>query len=102
MLVGDARFRDAGEELIRILTEELAAFGLRADLDGVAESLGLTWSELEAAVDRGTEESLQELITRWDRFAEPRTLAHLVLVDHGDELELLLGHPVRPEHLHLA
>jgi len=98
MLIGRLRFDMAGEELLAILQGELRTFNRPAAPRDVARLLGLTEDELWERLDRIDRGSLEGLIARWNALGEEHAVARVVLVDHGDECELLLGHPIRPEH----
>lgn len=62
----------------------------------MARLLHLDEAELWARLDRTDRASLEALVARWNALAEHHAVARLVLVDHGEELEILLGHPLRP------
>ncbi len=98
MLTGLDRFDLAGEEFLQLVQGELRAFGRPAEPDDVARLLGLTPDEMWALLDRKDRSALDALIGRWNELAEHHAVARLVLVDHGDEAELLLGHPLRPAY----
>lgn len=98
MLFGPRRFDLAGEEFLAIVQGELRTFGRPSTPADVARLLGLTEAELWARLDRADRASLDGLLARWNALAEGHATARLVLVDHGDECELLMGHPLRPDH----
>ncbi len=100
MMFGPDRFDLAGEEFLRIVQEELAARGHAASPDDVARLLGLSPDDLWVWLDAKDGRWLTELVLRWNAHADGHVLARVVLVDHGDEVELFLGHPLRPEHHH--
>lgn len=94
--MGPDRFDRAGEEFLLIVQAELAAFGRPSEPDDVARLLNLTPDELWERLDRKDRGSLEALIARWNDLSEHHGVARLVLIDHGDECELVLGHPRRP------
>lgn len=98
MLLGKTRFDRAGEELLALVQGELRTFGRPAAPADVAHLLGLTEEELWVWLDREDRGGLDVLIARWNALAEHHAVARLVLIDHGDECEILLGHPLRPDH----
>jgi hypothetical protein len=89
MLVGEDRYREAGLALIEVLSDELASVGLPADPADVAGALGLSFPGLHALLtDRA---GLDEVIRRWDTTMGPRGFPRVILMDHGDEIEFLVG-----------
>jgi hypothetical protein len=98
MLVGRSRFDHAGEAFLALVQGELRTFGRPAAPADVAKLLGLTEEELWTTLDREDRAALDALVARWNALAEGHAVARLLLIDHGDECELLLGHPLRPEH----
>jgi hypothetical protein len=94
MLVGTSRWLDARETLVELVQDELREAGLPASLDDVAAALGHTRASLAAAP--ADADSLQALVDTWDEVATRHDLAHLIVLDHGDEVEILLGRPPHP------
>ncbi|MDP2314127.1 MAG: hypothetical protein Q8P41_14590 [Pseudomonadota bacterium] len=92
MMFGPARFDLAGEELLRIVQGELARAGQPSAPDDVAALFGLTPDELWWWLDQADRRWLDELIARWNAKADGHLYPRIVLIDHGDEVELLVGH----------
>lgn len=95
MFFGPDRFDLAGEEFLRIVQEDLARTGRPGGPEDAAAVLGLTPDQLWDWLDRREPGWLQELVSRWNAQAPAHGSVHVVLVDHGDEVELFIGllHP---------
>lgn len=95
MMFGPDRYDLAGEEFLRIVQEDLARKGQPATPDDAAAVLGLSPDALWDWLDRREPRFLGELVSRWNARAHQHGLVPIVLIDHGDELELFIGllHP---------
>ncbi|MDP2310863.1 MAG: hypothetical protein Q8P18_32895 [Pseudomonadota bacterium] len=95
MMFGRERFDLAGEEFLRIVQEELARKGRPATPDDAAAVLGLSPNTMWEWLDQRERGWLDELVSRWNAQAEPNGFTPVLLVDHGDEVELFIGlfHP---------
>jgi hypothetical protein len=95
MMFGPDRFDLAGEEFLRIVQEELARKGQPATPDDAAAALGLTPETMWEWLDRRERSWLDELVARWNDKAEGSGFTPILLIDHGDEVELFIGlfHP---------
>jgi hypothetical protein len=56
--------------------------------------VGLPPDRVKEMLASGRKRDLQRVIEKWNASHVPR----VVLVDHGDEAEVLLGHPMWPRH----
>jgi hypothetical protein len=95
MNLGPRRLAACAAEFLYIAGGLLESAGLPHTEDDLAEALRLPRAELgrrQSADDRAT---LADTLARWNAFAEARGIPHVVLLDHGDEAELCLGHEPR-------
>jgi len=92
MLLGSARFDLAGEEFLRLCQGELAQAGRPSTPHAVAALFGVGPEELWEQLDDRGGSVLRALVDRWNAHADERGVARVVLVDHGHEVELFLGH----------
>lgn len=91
------RIAPAANEFVRLALYELDAVGRPPTWDELAAALGLSPEEFADRVNSGRKADLEELVGRWGDHAEKHPpLSRLVVLDHGDQTEMALGHPLRP------
>ena len=91
MRAGRGRFEQAGAAFLSLVQSELRASERPHAPGDVARLLDLTEDELWARLDRADRAGLDALVARWNARAEHHAVARMVLVDRGDECEILLG-----------
>jgi hypothetical protein len=95
MNLGPRRCAACAAELLDVAGALLESAGLPHTEDDLSAALGLRRAELDRRASSDDRATLADTLARWNAFAEARGIPHVVLVDHGDEAELFLGHEPR-------
>lgn len=91
------RIGPAANEFVRLALYELDAVGRPPTWEELAAAVGLSTEELSDRLHSGRKRDLEDIVARWGDHAERHPpLSRLVVLDHGDDTEMALGHPLRP------
>lgn len=92
------RIRPAAAEFVRVALYELDVAGRAPTWEALADAVGLSPEALSERINSGRKADLEEVVRRWDAHAETHPpIARLIVLDHPDDTEIALGHPLRPD-----
>lgn len=92
------RIRPAAAEFVRLALFELDVAGRAPTWEALSDAVGLSSEGLSDLINSGRKADLEDVVRRWDAHAETHPpIARLIVLDHPDDTEIMLGHPLRPD-----